>query len=247
MRKDRPNNELRPLTFETHYIAHHKGSVLVSAGQTKVIVTATVEDRVPPHCLEKGIGWVTAEYSMLPAATHQRRQREASRGKRDGRSMEIQRLIGRALRNVVELKPLGRRTIHVDCDVLQADGGTRCASITGAWVALNLCLHDLVSRNRRDLPAKKVEDVLKGQVAAISLGVIGDDVLVDLCYEEDSKADTDLNLVGRPDGSIIEVQGTAEGAPLKREQLNAMLDQGTDAIAKIGEMQRAAVEAALAR
>ena len=247
MRQDRPFDAIRPLTFETGYIAHHKGSVLVTAGETRVIVAATVEDRVPPHCLEKGIGWVTAEYAMLPAATHTRKQREAERGKRDGRSTEIQRLIGRALRNVVELKPLGRRTIHIDCDVLQADGGTRCASITGAWVALHLCLSDLVARKPRDLPAKKVEDILKGQVAAISVGVLKDQVLVDLCYDEDSKADTDLNLVARPDGSIIEVQGTAEGAPLLRSQLNAMLDQGTAAIEQIGALQLAAVEAALSR
>ncbi len=245
MRQDRPSDALRPLTFETGFIEHHPGSVLVSAGKTRVIVAATVEDRVPPHCLEKGTGWVTAEYSMLPAATHFRKQRAASRGKQDGRSMEIQRLIGRSLRNVVELKPLGRRTIHIDCDVLQADGGTRCASITGAWVALSLCLANLIDRRPRDLPAKKVSDVLKSQVAAVSIGLIKDQVLVDLDYKEDSKADTDLNLIARPDRSIIEIQGTAEGAPLMRPQLDSMLDDGLAAIELIAALQRTAVDNAL--
>jgi ribonuclease PH len=244
MRKDgRSASDLRPVSFETGFIAHHPASVLVSFGKTRVLCVATSEERVPPHRMSSGGGWVTAEYAMLPAATHERKQREISRGKADPRSVEIQRLIGRALRNVVNLDLIGPRTIHVDCDVLQADGGTRTASITGGWVALALCLANLQKRNA-SMKAKKLADALPGQVAAVSLGVLGGSVLTDLCYEEDSKADTDLNVVGRADGSLVEVQGTAEGAPMARDELFTLVDQGLTAIAELCALQRKAIEAA---
>lgn len=242
MRTDgRSPEDLRPISFQTGFIEHHKGSVLVSFGKTRVLVAATHEDRVPPHRVSSGGGWLTAEYSMLPASTHDRRRRDITTGRADGRSVEIQRLIGRALRNVVNLNVLGQNTIHVDCDVLQADGGTRTASITGAWVAIALCLHDM---KKRGILKTTVEKALTGQVAAVSLGVLKGEVLTDLCYEEDSRADTDLNLIGRSDGNIIEVQGTAEGVAMTRVELDRLVDQGMLAIAKLCELQVAAVEAA---
>jgi ribonuclease PH len=244
MRKDgRQHTDLRPISFETGFIAHHPGSVLVSFGATRVLVVATHEDRVPGFRLSSGGGWLTAEYSMLPASTHDRRRRDISRGKADGRSVEIQRLIGRSLRNVVDIDALDPITVQVDCDVLQADGGTRTASITGAWVALMLCLKSLKAKGK--LKAD-IDKVITGQVAAVSLGVLDDGVLTDLNYREDSSADTDLNLVARSDGTIIEVQGTAEGAPMTRPQLDALVDQGLEAIAQLCEKQRAAVDAAVA-
>lgn len=242
-RKDgRSATELRPVRFETGFIKHHPGSVLVSFGDTRVLCVASVEERVPPHRLNSGGGWVTAEYAMLPAATHDRKQREISRGKADARSVEIQRLIGRALRNVVEIDALGPRTLHVDCDVIQADGGTRTASITGSWVALALCIANL---QKRGLPmkAKSLKDALTGQVAAVSLGILRNEVWTDLNYEEDSRAETDLNLVARADGTIVEVQGTAEGDPMQREQLFAVVDQGLAAIRELCARQREAVGA----
>lgn len=243
MRHDgRELTQLRELTFDTGAIIHHPGSVLVSFGNTKVMVTATVEERVPPFRLDSGGGWMTAEYSMLPASTHSRKRRD--KGGTDGRSMEIQRLVGRSLRNVVDVDKLGRRTIHIDCDVIQADGGTRCACISGAYVAVVLCVRALMKKRPGDMKAKKYEDILKGQVAAVSMGILDDKVLTDLNYKEDSAADTDLNLVARKDGSIIEVQGTAEGAPLRRDQLNTMLDEGMEAIARICAAQDAALETA---
>ena len=243
MRRDgRQPTDLRPVSFQTGFLAHHKGSVLVSFGQTRVLCAATAEERVPPHRLQSGGGWITAEYAMLPAATHDRKQRDISRGKQDARSVEIQRLVGRALRGAVNIDVIGQRTIHVDCDVLQADGGTRTAAITGGWVALALCLKDL---QKRGLPmkAKRLEDALVAQVAAVSLGVKGGTVLTDLDYQEDAGADTDLNLVARADGAIIEVQGTAEGAPMTRGELDRLVDQGLQAIQQLCAMQRAALEA----
>jgi ribonuclease PH len=234
----RSPEDLREISFELGFIEHHHGSVLTSFGKTRVLVAATVEERVPPFRKESGGGWLTAEYDMLPASTHERRRRAASKGKQDGRSIEIQRLIGRSLRNVVNIDKLGPRTIQIDCDVLQADGGTRTASITGAWVALRRC----VERLKRDgkLPGS-IDDVITGQVAAVSLGLKGGQVLVDLDYVEDSSCDTDMNLVGRADGSFIEVQGTAEGAPMHREELDKIIDEGSRALQALCAKQRQAL------
>lgn len=242
-RKDgRATTELRPVRFETGFIKHHPGSVLVSFGDTRVLCVASVEERVPPHRLSSGGGWVTAEYSMLPAATHDRKQREISRGKADARSVEIQRLVGRALRNAVDMNAIGQRTITVDCDVIQADGGTRTASITGGWVALALCVAHLQKRGV-PMKAKSLKDALPAQVAAISLGILKDQIFTDLNYEEDSRAETDLNLVARADGTIVEVQGTAEGDPMQRDQLVAVVDQGLVAIKDLCARQREALGA----
>lgn len=229
---------LRPISFETGFIRHHPGSVLVSFGHTKVLCVATAEERVPAFRKEIGGGWVTAEYAMLPGSTHDRKQRE--RNKQDGRSVEIQRLIGRALRNVVQVELIGQRQITVDCDVIQADGGTRTAAITGGFVALALCLHDVRKRGL-NMKAKSLKAALTAQVAAVSLGVHGGQVLTDLCYEEDKSAETDLNLVARSDGGIVEVQGTAEGVPLKRDELDTLVDQGLGAIETLCQLQRDAL------
>lgn len=232
--------DLREIAFETGFIAHHPGSVLVSFGKTRVLVVATAEERVPHFREASGGGWLTADYAMLPASTHERRRRERER--QDGRSVEIQRLIGRSLRGAVDLRHLGPRTLHVDCDVLQADGGTRTASITGAWVALRLCLEDLARRGKLGSALAKA---LPNQVAAVSLGVLQGETITDLDYEEDHRCDTDLNLVALGDGRIIEVQGTAEGTALTRKQLDGLVDQGLDAIETLCGKQRAAVDKAL--
>jgi ribonuclease PH len=238
----RSATSLRPISFQTGYIAHHPGSVLVSFGDTKVLCVATAEERVPPHRKESGGGWVTAEYAMLPGSTHDRKPRE--RQKQDGRSVEIQRLIGRALRNVVDMDAIGPRQINVDCDVIQADGGTRTASITGGFVALALCIADL-QRRKMPMKAKSLRDALSAQVAAVSLGVVGHGgasvVVTDLNYAEDKNAETDLNLVARSDGGLIEVQGTAEGKPLTRGELDVLVDQGLAAIAELHALQREAL------
>jgi ribonuclease PH len=234
----RASTDLRSITFDTGFIAHHPGSVLVSFGATRVLCVATAEERVPPHRKDSGGGWVTAEYAMLPGSTHDRKQRE--RQKQDGRSVEIQRLVGRALRNVVNMDLIGQRQITVDCDVIQADGGTRTASITGGFVALALCIHDLQQR-KLPMKAKTVRQAMPAQVAAVSLGVLGGQILTDLCYREDSAAETDLNLVARSDGGIVEIQGTAEGAPLARSELDQLVDQGLAAIDSLLAMQRAAL------
>jgi ribonuclease PH len=236
----RTGTDLRPVTFQTRFIAHHPGSVLVSFGNTKVLCCATAEERVPPHRKGSGGGWLTAEYAMLPASTHERKQRDSSRGKQDGRSVEIQRLIGRALRNVVDIDKIGERQINVDCDVIQADGGTRTAAITGSFVAVALCLHDL-QQKKLSMKAKTVKDALTAQVAAVSIGIHGGSVFTDLCYAEDSKAETDLNLVARSDGGIVEVQGTAEGAPMSRKELDTLVDQGLVAIDRLCALQREAL------
>ncbi len=240
-RKDgRAATELRPVKFDVGFVKHHAGSVLVSFGDTRVLCVATAEDRVPPFRLASGGGWVTAEYSMLPASTHERKHREISRGKADARSVEIQRLVARALRNIVDIDAIGQRSITVDCDVLQADGGTRTASITGGFVALALCLNDLQKRGV-SMKGKKLKDVLRAQVAAVSLGILGDEIFTDLNYGEDSKAETDLNLVARNDGTIVEIQGTAEGHPMKREQLFAVVDQGLAAVRELCAKQNEAL------
>jgi len=214
---------------------HAEGSVLIQAGNTKVICTASVEDRVPPFLRNSGKGWVTAEYGMLPRATSTRTQREASAGKVGGRTQEIQRLIGRSLRSVTRLTSLGERTIWLDCDVLQADGGTRTASITGAFVALALALERLRDQNLiKAIP-------LTDYVAAISVGIVDGEPLLDLAYEDDSRAEVDMNIVKTGDGRFIEVQGTAEALPFGRDSLNTLLDLADHGIKQLVDKQKAIV------
>ena len=233
MRTDkRAANELRLTTITPNYLLHAEGSVLIEAGNTKVICTASVEDRVPPFLRNSGKGWVTAEYGMLPRATSTRTQREASTGKVGGRTQEIQRLIGRSLRSVTNLPALGERTVWVDCDVIQADGGTRTASITGAFVALALALEKLKQRDViRTIP-------LTDYVAATSVGIVDGEILLDLAYEDDSRAEVDMNVVQTGDGRLIEVQGTAEGAPFDRSALLALLDLAAAGIEQLNRLQR---------
>ncbi len=222
-------DQIRPVTLERNLMKNADGSCLVSFGDTRVLCAATIEEGVPAWRRSSRAGWVTAEYAMLPASTNQRTKRE--RANRKGRSMEIERLIGRSLRSVVDLNSLGEYTITLDCDVLQADGGTRTASITGAWVALHDALFSLVEKDV--LPRLP----LTGQVAAISMGVVDGQVLLDLDYPEDSHADVDMNLVGTESGQIIEVQGTGEGGPFDCEKLNQLLDVGQAGIAHLVELQ----------
>ncbi|MFQ5671158.1 MAG: ribonuclease PH [Acidobacteriota bacterium] len=227
----RQGNELRPVKIVPEFLKNPAGSVLVSTGETQVICTASVEDRVPPFLRDAGQGWVTAEYAMLPGATDVRTQREVTRGRPSGRSQEIQRLIGRALRTVVDLKALGERTIWVDCDVIQADGGTRTASITGAFVALVLALDTLREKGKLRNPP------LLNQVAAVSVGMVGGVPVLDLCYEEDAAAETDMNVVMTEGGAFIEIQGTAEQQPLERRGLESLLDLATLGIARLIALQ----------
>jgi ribonuclease PH len=236
MRSDnRPANQLRDTTITPDYLIHAEGSVLISAGHTKVICTASVEDRVPGFLRNTGKGWVTAEYGMLPRATSTRMQREASSGKVGGRTQEIQRLIGRSLRSVTNLPALGERTVWIDCDVIQADGGTRTASITGAFVALALALEKMRERDMiRTIP-------LSDYVAATSVGVVDGEPLLDLAYDDDSRADVDMNIVKTGDGRFIEVQGTAEAIPFGRDALNTLLDLADLGIRQLIEKQRAIV------
>jgi ribonuclease PH len=230
----RTPDALRPISFARNYTKHAPGSVLVSFGDTRVLCTAMYTDGVPPFLQGRGQGWLTAEYSMLPSATMDRKSRDKA-GKVDGRSVEIQRLIGRSLRGVVELAKMTERTVWIDCDVLQADGGTRTAAITGTYVALyDLFKHMEQKRLLRAWP-------LASQVAAVSVGVVGGEVLVDLNYAEDSKAETDMNLVMTGEGKFIEVQGAAEGAPFSQSELDGMLRHGQAAISKLFELQRAAL------
>jgi ribonuclease PH len=225
-------DELRTLEIEPDYIEQASGSALISFGKTKVLCTASLEEGVPRWLHGSGRGWLTAEYSMLPASTGQRTQREASAGKQKGRTVEIQRLIGRALRAVADLEALGERTLWIDCDVLQADGGTRCAAISGAYVAA-----------RRALDHVGLGRVLADSVAAVSVGMVGGEPVLDLDYEEDSAADVDVNVVMAGDRRLIEVQATAERAPLDRDQLDDLLDLAAGGIEEIGAAQRDAVEA----
>ena len=236
MRSDnRPANQLRETTITPDYLMHAEGSVLISAGNTKVICTASVEDRVPGFLRNTGKGWVTAEYGMLPRATSTRMQREASSGKVGGRTQEIQRLIGRSLRSVTNLPALGERTVWIDCDVIQADGGTRTASITGAFVALALALEKMRERDMiRTIP-------LSDYVAATSVGVVDGEPLLDLAYDDDSRADVDMNIVKTGDGRFIEVQGTAEAIPFGRDALNTLLDLADLGIRQLIDKQRAIV------
>ena len=230
----RSPNELRPISFQRRFTDRAQGSVLVSFGATRVLCTAAVTEGVPPFLKGKGQGWLTSEYAMLPSATSERKPRDRA-GRVDGRSVEIQRLIGRSLRAVIDLKKLTERTLWVDCDVLQADGGTRTASITGAWVAL----HDALTwmDERRVLRAWPLLD----QMAAVSVGVVDGEVMCDLDYVEDSRADTDMNLVMTGKGLFVEVQGSAEGAPFGRAQLEGMLEVGESAIRRLFDLQKAAL------
>lgn len=229
--------DLRPFTLTPHYSMHAEGSVLVEAGQTRIVCTASTEDRVPVFLRGTGKGWVTAEYGMLPRATSTRSTREASKGKLGGRTQEIQRLIGRSLRAVMRLDRLGERTIWIDCDVIQADGGTRTAAITGGFVALVLALDKL--RETGALDTLPVDDY----VAAISVGIVGGMPVVDLAYEEDSSAEVDMNVVKTGNGRYIEVQGTAEGAPFGHDALNELLRLADGAITQLVGLQREVVGA----
>ncbi len=224
--------------MQAHFSRHAEGSVLIRMGDTHVLCNASVLDRVPPFLKGQGQGWVTAEYGMLPRSTHTRSDREAARGKQSGRTQEIQRLIGRSLRAVFDLNALGERTLHLDCDVLQADGGTRCASITGAWVAAALAVRRL---NEQGLLQA---NPLIGQVAAVSVGRVQDLALVDLDYPEDSACDADMNIVMTGEGQFVEEQGTAEGRVFSRTQLDELLDLAGDAIARLQGIQRQVLESA---
>ena len=228
----RAANQLRPVTMTPNFIIHPEGSVLIETGRTRVICTASVEERVPPFLRNSGKGWVTAEYGMLPRSTTTRTTREASSGKVGGRTQEIQRLIGRSLRSVMRLEDLGERTIWIDCDVIQADGGTRTAAISGSFVALILALQKLVGRGV--LPRVPVQH----HVAATSVGIVAGEALLDLAYDEDSRADVDMNVVKTSDGRYIEIQGTAETTPFGRERLTELLDLADAGIARLVEIQR---------
>jgi ribonuclease PH len=234
-RNDRAVDALRTVRFTRHYTRHAEGSVLVEFGDTRVLCTATIEDGVPGFLRGKGQGWVTAEYGMLPRATHSRSPREAARGKQTGRTQEIQRLIGRSLRAVVDLRALGERTVTLDCDVLQADGGTRTAAITGSYVALADAVAAL--RARRSLPASP----LHGQVAAVSVGIVGGQPVLDLDYSEDSEAETDMNVVMNNGGAFIEVQGTAEGHAFRRHEFDALLNLAVAGISELCALQSQAL------
>jgi ribonuclease PH len=230
---------MRPIRITRGFTRHAEGSVLVEFGDTRVLVTASVEDGVPSFLRGRGEGWVTAEYGMLPRSTHTRSAREAARGKQSGRTLEIQRLIGRSLRAVVDMRALGERTVTLDCDVLQADGGTRTASITGAYVALADAMDALV--RRRSIPASP----LHGQVAAVSVGIVGGAPVVDLDYVEDSSAETDMNVVMNNGGGFIEVQGTAEGHAFRRHELDELLNLAASACQRLFAAQAEALSAAL--
>ena len=227
--------DLRTITLEPGVSKHAEGSCLAKFGDTHVLCTASIEDRVPPHVFGTGAGWVTAEYGMLPRSTHERMAREAARGKQGGRTIEIQRLVGRALRAAIDLRQLGQRTITIDCDVIQADGGTRTAAITGGFVALALAVRAL--KTRRTVSTSPV----KRQVAAVSVGIMNGAVVVDLDYGEDSTADVDMNVVATGEGELVEVQGTAEGKAFRRDQLDRMVDAALASIAHLKEAQERAL------
>ncbi|GKX33229.1 MAG: ribonuclease PH [Rhizobiaceae bacterium MnEN-MB40S] len=224
---------MRDVSFERGYSKHAEGSCLVRFGDTHVLCTASLEERVPPWLRNAGRGWVTAEYGMLPRATGERMRREASAGKQSGRTQEIQRLIGRSLRAITDLEALGERQISIDCDVIQADGGTRTASITGAWIALYDCLKWMEKRQM-----VKAEKVLKDHVAAISCGIFLNQSVLDLDYAEDSSAETDANFVMTGAGGIVEIQGTAEGAPFSQDEFQAMLGLAKSGISNLVELQK---------
>jgi ribonuclease PH len=229
----RANDQLRPITLTVDYLKHAEGSVLIEFGDTRVLCVATIEDRVPPFLEGRGQGWVTAEYAMLPRSGHTRSQRESVAGKIGGRTHEIQRLIGRSLRAAVDLRALGERTIALDCDVIQADGGTRTASITGAWIALRRATAKMVEQGTLKV------DPMRRMVAAISVGVVKGKTLLDLDYSEDSHAEVDANIVMTDAGEFIEVQGTAEGKPFSRDRLTDLLDMAEKGIRELHTLQRA--------
>ena len=233
MREGRRRDQLRPIEVLVDYLEQPMGSVLYSQGKTRVLCTASLEEGIPRWLRDSGRGWLTAEYSLLPASTGERTQREASAGKQKGRTVEIQRLIGRAIRSVLDFEALGERTLWLDCDVLQADGGTRCAAISGAWVAA-----------ARALGRAGLSRALPESVAAVSLGIVDGELLLDLDYEEDSGAEVDLNLVMTGSGRLVEVQATAERAPFDRDALNELLDLGAGGIAEIRAAQEAALDVA---
>jgi ribonuclease PH len=233
VREGRRSDQLRPVEIELDYLEQPMGSVLYSQGKTKVLCTASLDEGVPRWLRDSGRGWLTAEYSLLPASTGERTQREASAGKQKGRTVEIQRLIGRAIRSVLDFEALGERTLWLDCDVLQADGGTRCASISGAYVAA-----------ARALGKAGLSRVLPDSVAAVSLGIVEGELLLDLDYVEDSGAEVDLNVVMTGSERLVEVQATAERAPFDRDALNGLLDLAAKGIAEIREAQKAALDAA---
>jgi ribonuclease PH len=233
--KARASNQLRPVRITRRYTVHAEGSVLIEFGDTKVLCTASVEEKVPPHKRGSGEGWVTAEYGMLPRATHTRSDREAARGKQSGRTQEIQRLIGRSLRAVFDLKKLGERTIQLDCDVLQADGGTRTAAITGAFVAAQDAVTGLLKAG------KIAESPITAPVAAISVGIVDGTALLDLEYTEDSACDTDMNVVMTGAGHFVEVQGTAEGAAFSRAEMDQLLTLAEHGITELMALQQQAL------
>jgi ribonuclease PH len=230
-------DQLRTLRITRHATRHAEGAVLIEMGDTHVLCTASVEENVPAFLRGKGQGWVTAEYGMLPRSTHTRTAREAAKGKQSGRTQEIQRLIGRALRAVIDLKALGERQIILDCDVLQADGGTRCAAITGAWIALMDACEKLVASGK--LKANPVRD----HVAAVSVGIFGGAAVLDLDYPEDSGCDTDMNVVMTGQGGLVEIQGTAEGEPFSRQQMDVLVDLATSGVRTLVAAQKAALAA----
>lgn len=229
----RQTDQMRDVSFERNFTKHAEGSCMVRFGDTHVLCTASLEERVPPWLRGGGKGWVTAEYGMLPRSTHDRMRREASSGKQSGRTQEIQRLIGRSLRAVVDLEALGERQISLDCDVIQADGGTRTASITGAWVALYDCLKWMEARNM-----VKVDRVLKDHIAAISCGIFANQPVIDLDYLEDSSAETDANFVMTGSGGIVEIQGTAEGAPFSEDEFSSLMSLAKNGIAQLVDLQK---------
>ncbi len=232
----RGSRDLRRIVLEPGVSRHAEGSCLARFGDTHVLCTASLEEKVPPHVFGTGAGWVTAEYGMLPRSTHERMAREAARGKQGGRTLEIQRLIGRALRAAIDLRALGPRTITLDCDVIQADGGTRTAAITGGFVALGFAVRAL--RERKKLSS----DPIRRSVAAVSVGIVGGEVRLDLDYDEDSTAEVDMNVVATGDGELVEVQGTAEGHAFRRHELDALLDLAASGIGELLALQRRALQ-----
>ncbi|MGL5352218.1 MAG: ribonuclease PH [Clostridium sp.] len=228
----RKNEQVRSAKITRNYTKYAEGSVFIEVGDTKVICTASIENKVPPFLKGSGEGWITAEYNMLPRATGNRKPRDISRLKLDGRTMEIQRLIGRTLRSVIDLKALGEKTIWIDCDVIQADGGTRTTSITGAFVALV----DAVNKLHKQKPFKVYP--VRNFVSATSVGIVGDEKVIDLCYEEDSKAKVDMNVIGTDEGEFIEVQGTGEESPFKRSELNELLDLAEKGLKQMVQLQK---------
>ena len=228
----RTNDEIRDIKITRKYISHADGSVFIEMGNTRIVCTATVEEKVPPFLRGKGKGWITAEYDMIPGSTHRRVIRPQASGRINGRTHEIQRLIGRSLRAAVDLDKIGERTIWIDCDVIEADGGTRTASITGSFIALFDCLQGMIEKKLID------EMPIESFVAAISVGIVNGEVLVDLCFSEDSNAEVDMNVVSNSKGNLIEVQSTAEGTPFSREQFDQMLESASSSIEDILELQK---------